>query len=33
MIKADKAASDLNSDLINDLKNGEDMMVEIIVKD
>lgn len=33
MINADKAACDLNDDLINDLKNGEDMMVEIIVKD
>jgi hypothetical protein len=33
MINADKAACDLNDDLINDLKNGEYMMVEIIVKD
>jgi hypothetical protein len=33
MINADKAASDLNDVLINDLKNGEDMVVEIIVKD
>jgi hypothetical protein len=33
MINADKAACDLNSDLINDLKNGEEMQVEIIVSD
>ena len=33
MINADKAACDLNSDLINDLKNGEEMQVEITVKD
>jgi uncharacterized protein len=33
MINADKAASDLNIDLINDLKKGEEMLVEIIVKD
>ena len=31
MIKADKAAADLNRDLINDLSNGEDMDVEIIL--
>ena len=31
MIKADKAAADLNRDLINDLSNGEDMEVEIIL--
>ncbi|MDP3033873.1 MAG: DUF371 domain-containing protein [Methanobacteriaceae archaeon] len=33
MIYADKAACDLNNDLINDLKNGEEMQVEIIVSD
>lgn len=33
MINADKAARDLNNDLINDLKNGEEMQVEIIVSD
>ncbi len=32
MINADKAACDLNSSLINDLKNGEEMQVEITVK-
>jgi hypothetical protein len=31
MIKADKAACDLNRDLINDLINREEMKVEIIV--
>lgn len=31
MIKADKAACDLNSHLIEDLKNGEEMQVEIII--
>lgn len=31
MIKADKAACDLNRDLIDDLANGEEMQVEIIV--
>ncbi len=33
MIKADKAACDLDRVLINDLKNGEEMQVEIIVND
>ncbi|PKL66519.1 MAG: DUF371 domain-containing protein [Methanobacteriales archaeon HGW-Methanobacteriales-1] len=33
MINTDKAACDLNNDLINDLKNGEEMQVEIIVSD
>jgi hypothetical protein len=33
MIKANKAACDLNSDLIEDLKNGEEMQVEIFVND
>lgn len=33
MINTDKAACDLNNDLINDLKNGEEMQVEIIVID
>ncbi len=31
MIKSNKAAADLNRDLINDLSNGEDMDVEIIL--
>ena len=33
MINANKAACDLNSDLIEDLKNGEEMQVEIFVND
>ncbi len=32
MIKADKAACDLDEDLINDLANGETLKVEIIVE-
>lgn len=32
MINADKAAKDLNRDLVNDLANGEEMIVEIVLQ-